>query len=219
MSIYRTDALKRRLADRRSGRVILLSHCLLNENTRYLGGACRPGVIREIIERCIERDLGIVQMPCPEERAWGGVSKKLMLMAYGSKGTAAYRFLAPLVPLFVVYTKMVYRMAAKETVYRIRDYKNSGLSVAGIVGIDGSPSCGVTKTLDLARSFDMVAGIDLPSVTMEEMNFLIRSCVISGEGFFINALRGELAAKGLTTPFFSHDLIAELDGKFSVHDF
>jgi hypothetical protein len=35
--------LLERLKDERSKRVIFVSHCWLNENTRYLGGAFRPG--------------------------------------------------------------------------------------------------------------------------------------------------------------------------------
>jgi predicted secreted protein len=61
--------LQRSLKDRRSGKVIFLSHCILNENTRYLGGACRGGGIREIIEQFLDKDIGIVQMPCPEQLA------------------------------------------------------------------------------------------------------------------------------------------------------
>ena len=71
--------MQRSLKDSRSGKVIFLSHCILNENTRYLGGACRGGVIREIVEQCLDKDIGIVQMPCPEQIAWGGVTKRLML--------------------------------------------------------------------------------------------------------------------------------------------
>ena len=37
--------------DQRSGRVVFLSHCLLNKNTRYLGGAGRPGSVVEIVNR------------------------------------------------------------------------------------------------------------------------------------------------------------------------
>ena len=35
--------LVHRIPDERGRRVVFLSHCLLNENTRYLGGACERG--------------------------------------------------------------------------------------------------------------------------------------------------------------------------------
>ena len=33
------EQLQRALADKRSRRVVFVSHCILNENVRYLGGA------------------------------------------------------------------------------------------------------------------------------------------------------------------------------------
>jgi len=39
----KVQSLQRSLKDSRNGKVIFLSHCILNENTRYLGGACRAG--------------------------------------------------------------------------------------------------------------------------------------------------------------------------------
>jgi predicted secreted protein len=58
------------LADQRSRKVTFLSHCLLKENTRYLGVACRGGAIRELVEACLDNGLGIVQIPCPEQQTW-----------------------------------------------------------------------------------------------------------------------------------------------------
>ena len=66
-------------ADKRSRRVIFLPHCLLNENTRYLGGACRAGAVEEIVQPCLEAGLGIIQMRCPEQFAWGGILKRGLL--------------------------------------------------------------------------------------------------------------------------------------------
>ena len=46
----KTRQLRSRLRDDRSGRVVFVAHCLLNENVRYLGGACRPGDVGEIVD-------------------------------------------------------------------------------------------------------------------------------------------------------------------------
>jgi len=72
----RLDTLRERLRDERGGRVLFVSHCLLNENVRYQGGAGRRGAVDEIVDECRMRGLGICQMPCPEQRAWGGVGKR-----------------------------------------------------------------------------------------------------------------------------------------------
>jgi len=71
--------LLERMEDGRSNRVIFVSHCLLNENTRYLGGAFRRGCMDEIVDAFQQEGLGIYQMRCPEQLAWGGVLKRRLL--------------------------------------------------------------------------------------------------------------------------------------------
>ena len=112
--------------------------------------------MREIVEQCLAADIGMVQMPCPEQLAWGGVSKRLLLRAYGAKGTLPFRLRRILLPSILAYTRFVYRRTAKRTAKQIEDYLDSGYTVVGVVGVDGSPSCGVGKTLDLQRSFDAI---------------------------------------------------------------
>jgi hypothetical protein len=55
----RQALLARRLADERGRRVAFVSHCLLNENTRYLGGAFKAGAAPEIVTGLLEAGLGI----------------------------------------------------------------------------------------------------------------------------------------------------------------
>jgi predicted secreted protein len=208
----KVQTLQRNLKDSRSGKVIFLSHCILNENTRYLGGACRGGSIREIVEQCLDKDIGIVQMPCPEQIAWGGVTKKLMLLAYGTKGTFFYHIISLFLPLFLMYTKVIFRRLARETARQIRDYLASGFSVVGIMGIDGSPSCGVNKTLDIRRSFKSAACIEVGSVTVEQMHSIITEALIDGRGIFMEMLQEELEKRRIHVPFTAHDLIAEIQG-------
>ena len=74
MTRSRDRLLADRLRDERSRRVAFVSHCLLNENTRYLGGAFRAGAVAELIDELVEHGIGICQMPCPEQHAWGGGS-------------------------------------------------------------------------------------------------------------------------------------------------
>lgn len=128
------------LADRRSGRVVFVSHCLLNENVRYLGGACRPGPVGEYVERWQAEGVGICQMPCPEQRVWGGVAKRLLAPAYGSRRSALWRLRRVLVALFVLYTRFRYALMARRVAGGIADYRRSGYQVEGVVGVGGSPS-------------------------------------------------------------------------------
>jgi uncharacterized protein YbbK (DUF523 family) len=94
---HRLDEIWAQLTDARGNRVVFLSHCLLNQNVRYLGGASQPGGLTELATGYLDGGIGICQLPCPEQRAWGGVLKRRMLVAFGSGGT----WRAPLVRLLL----------------------------------------------------------------------------------------------------------------------
>jgi hypothetical protein len=110
------------------------------------------------------------------------------------------------------YTRRIYRKLARETAAQIHDYQTSGFRVLGVIGVDGSPTCGVRKTLDLKEVTDRLARLDPHKVTTDEMNRLIMASVITGQGLYIQLLRAELDKLGVSTEMTAHDLIAELDG-------
>lgn len=210
----RAERLLDQLRDERSRRVVLVSHCLLNENTRYAGGATRPGAVAEVVEELIAAGYGIHQLPCPERLAWGGVLKRHSLRLYGSKGRPLYAVRGVLVRGFIWWTKLVYRRLARQVARDVADYRRSGVEVAGIVGIGASPSCGVTTTLDLRRSLEVVAARPAAALTRDIMNEqAVLGCRRPGEGLFIEALDRELKHRGLTVPALEHDLAAELRGE------
>jgi uncharacterized protein YbbK (DUF523 family) len=203
--------LLERLEDERSKRVIFVSHCLLNENTRYIGGAFRPGGVDELVDGFQRERMGICQMHCPEQRAWGGVLKRYLLPFYGSQGTLLYRLRHVLLPLFIWYTRWRYARLAKEVVRDIEDYVHSGFEVVGIVGVGGSPSCGVYTKLDLGCSLEIVAGCPLARLDRGLMNeTAIAACLREGEGLFIEALQRRLRREHLIIRWYEHDLLAEI---------
>ena len=206
--------LTENLKDERSKRVIFVAHCILNENTRYLGGAFRKGCIDEIVDEIQNQGIGMVQMKCPEQKAWGGVLKESMWKPVGSKNTFLYKLTKVFFPLFVWNTKRAYRQIAKEVIEEIRDYRESGFEVVGIIGVAGSPSCGVNTTLDMKKSIEFLANTELEKLDREKINGPgNKELLIDGEGFFIEALKGELRKKNITIKFYEHDLIAEIMGK------
>jgi predicted secreted protein len=207
-----------RLHDQRSGRVVFLSHCLLNENTRYLGGAGRQGGVAEIVKPCLEQGIGIVQLPCPEERAWGGVLKRRLLGFYGADARMSFRFRAVLLPIMLFYTRRVYRRLARHVANQVHDYVASGYTVLGIVGVDGSPSCGVRTTMNMARAFVEVGRLS-QGATATDVNAIVRRNAVGGNGLFAALLREELVGRGLNIPFAAHDLLAEVEGRKVVSAF
>lgn len=217
MRYRKLEQLQHALADKRSCRVVFVSHCILNENVRYLGGAGLPGSVDELVDGFQAAGVGICQMPCPEQRAWGGVTKRYLIPMYGSKGTVRYRLRHPLTVAFLWRTRWVYARLARRIVRDIADYARSGVEVTGVIGVGPSPSCGVRHTLDVPRSLEVIAGCQLASADARRFNTaLMAAARIDGEGYFIRALRRALARRGLTIPFQEHDLAAELRGRPAV---
>jgi predicted secreted protein len=52
--------------DGRSGKIALIAHCILNQNSRAIGLAKRPSTVTEIVDFLARNRIGIIQMPCPE---------------------------------------------------------------------------------------------------------------------------------------------------------
>ena len=123
------------LRDERSRRVVLVSHCLLNENTRYAGGAARPGAVAEVVNELIAAGYGIHQLPCPERLAWGGVLKRHSLRLYHSKGGLLYPVRGVLLSVFVWWTKVIHTRLARQVARDVADYQRAGIEVAGSSGL------------------------------------------------------------------------------------
>jgi uncharacterized protein YbbK (DUF523 family) len=211
--VRRVEALlSRHLADARGREVVFVSHCLLDENARYLGGAFHPGAVPEMID-LLGRGVGVYQMPCPERRAWGGLLKRRMLRAYGLCDSVLYPVRGALFRLFICHTQIRYRRMAGRVARDIEDYRRAGVRVLAVVGVGGSPSCGVSTTLDLRRSFEAMAACPLALIDRATMNErMVVACRGAGEGLFIRTLRRRLARRHIDVPFVEYDLIAEMRG-------
>ncbi len=207
------DQLSQRLADERSRRVMFVAHCVLNENARYQGGAFTPGCIEAIVQQLVRHGVGIVQMKCPEQLAWGGVRRVLMWLPMGWGRNRLYRLIQrPFVSSFILYTRWAWRRIARQTVREIADWRRSGHEVLGIIGVRGSPSCGVHDTLDLHKGAAFIGLLTPDEVERERLNRDgIRAAMVPGRGYYIAALQAELDRRGLEVPFYEHDLVAELE--------
>jgi len=117
------------LKDKRSGKIAIVAHCILNQNSRVLGLAERSSVITEIAEFLICNEMGIIQMPCPELTYAGLLRKAQTRDQYN---TAMFRR----------HCKRI----VKEIVNQIQEYEKCGIKVKIVIGVDGSPSCGVNET-------------------------------------------------------------------------
>lgn len=149
--------------DKRSRKVVLVAHCILNQNARINGCGLFPGAMGEAARVLVDSGVGILQMPCPEllhlgldrarHRAPGTCIREALLTDEGR--ATCRRHIGPLL-------------------YQVGEYLKHGFEVLGVVGIDGSPGCGVDLMWDIHKKDD-----------------------VPGTGGFITVLREELAAAGL----------------------
>lgn len=88
-----------------------------------------PAVVRPLIQFCMEHDLNILQMPCPESRcsAGGLVREPHGKLWYEKNGLRAAA-----------------RTIAVEQVNYMRSLINEGFEILAIIGVDFSPACAVT---------------------------------------------------------------------------
>lgn len=204
-----------RMPDARGRRVAVVSHCVLNENTRYLGGAGRAGCVREILDDAGDGGLGLLQMPCPEQRAWGGVAKRRLLAIYGARWLRPRWVRRLLLPVAIGYTRLIYRRVAREVAALIIDHQASGVEVVAVVAIDGSPSCGLHQTLDIQKAVAGLTCLDREALSTSRLNLVVRGAVVPGPGLFTRALVRRLGRAARPT-WLAHDLFAELDGHRSA---
>ncbi len=115
--------------DRRSGKVVVVAHCLINQNSVVWGLAKTGGVFRELVDVLAEKGYGIVQLPCPEtgymglRRFWQSVEQ------YDNPGFRSYS-----------------RKLINSMVEYLRALKEGGVDIVALIGVKGSPSCGIFET-------------------------------------------------------------------------
>ena len=117
------------LKDKRSRKIAIVAHCILNQNSRVFGLAERSSAIAEIVEFLILNNMGIIQMPCPELTYAGILRKSQTKDEYGN-----------------IMFRNHCRKIAEETVKQIQEYSKGKIKATIIIGVDGSPSCGITDS-------------------------------------------------------------------------
>ena len=171
-------------------------------------------MMHDVLTRLYERGLGIIQMRCPEQTAWGGVQKRHLWRMLYSKNKLLYLLRPVILPVFIFITKNVYRSLARCVVRDVINYQNAGYEVVGVIGVDGSPSCGVLKRLNVDCSMDILVGLSLDTLNPKDLNRrLYGRCLEHGRGIFIEELKQQIERKNLPMHFYSVDLVKEMRGE------
>jgi len=155
---------------RRSKRLVLVAHCHLNQNAKVGGLASEPAFNLPVLEVLHAHDLGIVQLPCPET-AMAGVRRWWQTKRQ-------YDF-----PSFRRYC----REQATAIVDQLVDYQQNGYAVVAILGVDGSPTCGVSTC---GSDADLGGPPHIPE----------KSPPRHEKGILIEELLDEIASRGMAVP-------------------
>lgn len=110
----------------RSKRIILVSHCILNQNTVVYPLARAKGAYKDIIRELINNDIGIHQLQCPEYIFLGLKREPMTKEQYDTEDF-----------------RNINKNIAIDTVNIIKEYINNGYEVLGIIGINESPTCSI----------------------------------------------------------------------------
>jgi predicted secreted protein len=147
--------------DGRSRKVILVAHCVLNQNARHVDCADFPAVMKPLLAALEAREIGIIQMPCPE----------LMALGLGrDRDVPPLDTIREALELPEAATRL--KPFLDQIVYQIKEYQWQDFQIIGVLGKNGSPSCGV-ETTSLKTGF------------------------APGEGIFIRLLRERFGKEGI----------------------
>lgn len=128
--------------DKRSKKVVFVSHCILNQNTKLDACAHYPGAIREMAEVIFGADIGIIQMPCPEF-LYLGLDREA---DYGTRPTVEFEDTRIAGRMTEEKARCLCKLIIEDMMHQMMEYREFGFDIAGLVGINGSPTCGVETT-------------------------------------------------------------------------
>lgn len=129
MTLDPLGVVKEEIADVRSGKLIFLSHCLLNQNACVKGISSEPAMITPLIKLLMEYEVGIYQMPCPEVTYYGSARWGQVKQQYST-------------PMFRRHCQKI----AEQMFDQAENYRDTGHKVIGFVMRDGSPTCGLCRS-------------------------------------------------------------------------
>jgi len=163
----RIGKIKDSTQDARSGQLMFLSHCILNQNACVRGLASQPAVIRELVDLLLAYDVAFYQMPCPEvtylgSMRWGQVKKM-----YDN-------------PMFRRHCRDI----SSQVCDQIQTYRDNNHTVIGCIFRDGSPTCGLNCAAVEADEQQVWGGMVWHASPLQ--------CFKETEGVFTEELKGEI---------------------------
>lgn len=164
--------------------ILFVSHCVINEFSKVVSFKTPEEYeydLMDFLKFIHEENIGIVQLPCPEMhcyglKRWGHVKEQFDHPHYRDEC----------------------RKMFKPYLNQIIEYRNNGDNVLGIMGIFGSPSCGVFNTCvgDWYGEIGSNENLDGMISTIKR---------IDGSGVFIEVIERILEEECLKLPLFEYN--------------
>lgn len=166
---------------KREKKMVLVAHCILNVNAKVEGIAPSKAGVDELVIGLMRQGFGIIQLPCVEQdmcgiRRWGQVKEQLDHPNFRER---CYTLLQPIIN-------------------QVEDFIQNGYSVCGVIGLDGSPSCGVELTCSGEWYGEIGEGFNV----LEKANTLQ---MVPKSGVMMDVLKSMLKERNIEIPFLAVD--------------
>lgn len=156
----------------RSRKILITCHCVLNANAKVYPLASAGGVFTDAVSESIRDGIGLFQLPCPEVSylgldRWGMTRKQ-----YDH-------------PNFRNHCREI----LKYPMIQIEAFLKTGYRVVGLIGMDGSPNCGLNYTCEGYSGGEICS----PERVAEQAHRLRR---VAGKGIFMSIFLEGMASLG-----------------------
>jgi predicted secreted protein len=159
------------IRDARGGKLVFVSHCILNQNAKVRGLAGSPAAVMPVVELLLANGIGVYQMPCPEMSYLGAMRWGQVRDQYDS-------------PMF----RRACQAMAETIMEQVEEYSRAGYRVLAFLMIDGSPVCGLNMTPQPLSSDQLLGGMNW---------YLPQTHHIAGAGVYCQALQTEAQRRQL----------------------
>ncbi len=159
------------MSDERSGKIVVVSHCILNVHSLEDNLAIYPGMEEEVVKLLLKKGVGICQIPCPEIELSSIFRKALPKESYDRPKI-----------------REAYRKLADSIVQTLSSYAKKGYRISAVLGAEGSPTCGIYRVgrwkrhiegkKEFPRDVEFVPG---RGIFMEEFKASLDICQIHPE--------------------------------------
>lgn len=118
------------MSTERSNACVLMAHCILAQTVRAEGCHKAPAAIKEIVQFCLDNDVNMIQMPCPETLSpCGGLPRdphgKKWYEAAGLRDTC--------------------KLIARGQANYAKILTDAGKNIVAIIGVEFSPACSTVQ--------------------------------------------------------------------------